>query len=145
MDIKFRIATGKDVPDIVNLCNECFNESTDISKAKKIFARTRFDKNQIYLVGELDGKIVAHTKITIIPTIYDEMSTYAIINHVCVKPDYRRLHIGTKLLDEIFRICKKHKCKDVKLWSKNFRIAAHAMYQKYGFNIIDAKFFEKNI
>jgi hypothetical protein len=29
----------------------------------------------------------------------------------------------------------------ISLWSKNFRQPAHAMYQKYGFEIVDAKFF----
>ena len=103
------------------------------------------DKNQIYLIGSLDNKIIAHAKITIIPTIYEDMNTYAILNHVCVKEEYRRHHVGTKLLDECFKIAYKHNCKTVELWSKNFRVAAHGLYKKYGFDIMDAKFFTKNV
>lgn len=93
----------------------------------------------------MDEKIIAHAKINIIPTIYYNMNTYAILNHICVKPEYRRAHIGTKLLDECFKIAKERGCKTVELWSKNFRAAAHALYRSYGFEVVDAKFFEKKI
>ncbi len=49
------------------------------------------------------------------------------------------------MLDEISRICKERGCKKLALWSKNFRQPAHACYQKYGFEVVDAKFFEKEI
>ena len=35
---------------------------------------TKNDKNQIYLVGTINGQIIAHTKITVIPTIYEKMN-----------------------------------------------------------------------
>lgn len=143
--IRFRTANVADLPGIIALGNEVFGENTKLSEAKKIFRKYEYDENQIYLIGELGGQIIAHAKITIIPTIYDEMGTYAILNHICVKPEYRRAHIGTKLLDHCFAIAKKHGCKKVELWSLNFRTAAHAMYKKYGFEVVDCKFFAKEI
>ena len=145
MEVKFRIATYEDVGAIVDLCNECFDETTSISYAQKIYNETKDDKNQIYLVGDANGKIIAHTKITIIPTIYEKMNTYAIINHVCVKNDYRRHNIATLMLDEVTKICKENKCVAIELWSNNFRQPAHACYKKNGFKVIDAKFFSKEI
>ena len=97
MDVKFRIATENDIEAIVELCNECFFENTDPQKALQIFKDTN-DDNNIYIVGEVDGKIIAHSKITIIPTIYERMGTYSILNNVCVKPEYRRHNIATKML-----------------------------------------------
>lgn len=145
MSVEFKIATIDDIEGIIKLCNECFNEFTDIGYAKKIFLENEHDKNQIYLIGVMDNSIVAHAKINIIPTIYEDMNTYAILNHVCVKPELRREHIGTKLLDECFRISKEKNCKCVELWSKNFRVAAHGLYHSYGFEVMDAKFFTKDI
>lgn len=144
-NLEFKIATIDDVEDIISLCNECFEEKTDLENARKIFLENEADKNQIYLNGIIDGKIVAHTKITIVPTIYGKMGTYAIVNHVCVKPEYRRHGIGTKLLDEASKICKERNVKTIELWSKNFRTAAHACYNKYGFTAEDAKYFTKEI
>lgn len=144
-EIVFRPATETDLADIIGLTNECFDESTPLSYAEKVWQTSGKDQNQIYLNGYIGGQLVAHAKITIIPTIYEEMNTFAILNHVCVKPSMRRHHLGTKLLDEIFRVCREHQVKTVELWSKNFRTAAHAMYKKYGFEVMDAKFFTKEI
>ena len=143
--ITFKEATKDDVADIIALTNECFDEQTPVEYAEQVWAETENDQNQIYVNGYLDGELVAHAKITIIPTIYEDMNTFAILNHVCVKPSARRHHLGTKLLDEVFRICKERNVKVVELWSKNFREAAHAMYKKYGFEVVDAKFFSRPV
>lgn len=145
MEIKFRVATADDIEAIIKLCDECFNEKTDIEYAKRIYEQTKDDKNQIYLVG-MDGDLmVAHAKITIIPTIYEKMNTYSILNHVCVKPEYRRHNIATKMLKECEKISKENNCVAMELWSMNFRHAAHECYKKYGFLVNDAKFFSKEI
>lgn len=145
MEVTFRRATIEDVEGIIELCNECFNEETSLEYANRVFEETKDDKNQIYLVGIVDGKIIAHTKITIIPTMYEKMNTYSILNHVCVKEEYRRHNIATLMLDEATKICKEMGCKAIELWSNNFRQAAHACYNKYGFIVNDAKFFSKDI
>lgn len=139
--IVFRKAVFSDVSEIVSLCNLCFDETTSTEKAKEIFLKTAADQNQIYLVGEVDGKIVAHTKITIVPTIFEEMNTYAILNHVCVHPDYRRCKYAFKMLEEVKNICINSGCVAMKLWSMNFRVPAHSCYKKFGFHVDDAKFF----
>lgn len=145
MKVDFRMATSYDVEKIIELCNFVFEEKTDVSYAKKVYEETNDDKNQIYIVGEAEGKIIAHTKITIIPTIYGDMNTYAILNHVCVHPDYRRHNIATKMLDECEKICKSRGCVCIELWSNNFRTAAHKCYKNYGFIANDTTFFSKKI
>ena len=145
MEVIFRRATFDDVEPIITLCNECFDENTSLDYAKANFKQTENDQNQIYIVGLVDGKIIAHAKLTIIPTMYEDMNTYAILNHVCVKPELRRGHIGTKMLDECFKIAKENNCKCVELWSKNFRVPAHGLYHSYGFDVMDAKFFTKDV
>lgn len=145
MAIEFRIATAADLSDIIALTNECFDEHTSLEYAQKIWSENADDPRQIYLNGYLEDELVAHVKISIIPTIYEEMNTFAILNHVCVKPSVRRQHLGTKLLDETMRICRERGVKTIELWSKNFRVPAHALYHKYGFEVVDAKFFAKEL
>lgn len=145
MDTKFSIATIKDVDEIVDLCNECFFENTNKEDARKAFESTKDDSNQIYVIGRLDGKLIAHTKITIIPTMFEGMETYAILNHVCVKEEYRRHKIATHLLDYVTKICKEKGCISIKLWSGNFRKAAHACYKDYGFEPFECGFFQKKV
>lgn len=145
MKVIFREAEFKDIEDIIKLCDEVFEEKTDLNYAKKVFLDSVNDDNQIYLVGEMDNKIVAHMKITIIPTMYNPMATYAMFNHVCVKKEYRRHNLATKMLRKAEDICKKKKCVKLTLWSNNFRVAAHACYKRFGFKIADASFFEKKL
>ena len=145
MELEFKIATEEDIEGIIKLCNACFNENTSLEYAKKIYNENKNDHNQIYVIGILNDEIVTHAKINIIPTIYEDMNVYAILNHVCVKEELRREHIGTKLLDYCFKIAKDNNCKCVELWSKNFRIPAHSLYHSYGFEVMDAKFFTKDV
>ncbi len=145
MNVKFRNANINDVEEIINLCNECFEENTNLDYATENFKKTIYDENQIYLIGTIDDKIVAHTKITIIPTIFENMKTYSILNHVCVKKEYRRHDIATKMLKECEKISKEKNCYYMELWAKNCRVPAHKCYTKYGFTSNDAKFFSKNI
>lgn len=145
MKVEFRQANIDDIEKIIMLCNECFNESTDTEKAKMIFKESENDPNSIYLVGILDNNIIAHSKITVVHTMYEPMGTYSILNHVCVKPEYRRHGIATQMLEEITKICTLKKCNTMELWSNNVRTAAHACYKKYGFHLDDAGFFSKKI
>lgn len=141
MTVDFRIANESDVESIIKLSNECFDEETSLDYAKRVFNETKNDDNQIYLIGVVNDEVVAHVKITIIPTIYEKMNKYAILNHVCVRPDYRRHNLATKMLEECNKICKDKGCVAMELWSMNFREAAHACYKNFGFHVDDAKFF----
>ncbi len=145
MEVTFRKMKRKDIPAVITLCNEVFNENTSLEYANKTYKKHRKDPNQIYIVGIVDDKIVAHCKISIIQTIYEKMNVYAILNHVGVKEEYRRHGIATKMLDTAFKIAKEHDCKTVELWSNNVRTAAHACYYNYGFKLDDAGFFSKSI
>ena len=76
MNVEFRIATFGDIEGIIKLCNECFKENTDLGYAKKIYKENESDQNQIYIVGVINNEIIAHAKINVIPTIYEDMNTY---------------------------------------------------------------------
>lgn len=145
MNIIFRKANYIDIEGIVKLCNECFDEKTSVKEARLKYEEVVNDKNQIYLVGVIDNKIVSHVKITIVPTIFDGMGSFAILNHLCVSLEYRRHNIATKMLLECEKICRKMNCSQMKLWSMNFRVVAHECYMRNGFKVVDAKFFSKDL
>lgn len=145
MELKFKIAGINDIKGIIELCNDCFGDNTKIEDALKTFEKTQNDPNIIHIIGEIDGKIVAHARIQIIETMFNKMDTYAVLNHVCVNGKYRRRNIATKMLKVIEKVCKEKNCTTIKLWSRNFREAAHACYKKYGFVVDDAAFFSKEI
>lgn len=144
MEVKFMIADVSKIRGIVDLCNECFDEETNYDEAIQLFNEYK-DRNQIYIIGEYEGKIIAHTRIAVVPTIFKDMNTFAILNHVCVKPEFRKHHIATKMLEVVREVCKNHGCTAMKLWSRNYRIPAHTCYKSFGFVADDSTFFSIEI
>ena len=145
MKIQYFIANESHIEGIIKLCNECFEENTSVKKALEIYSKNKNDPNQIYLVAICNNEIIAHTRIAIIPTIFDGMDTFAILNHVCVKNEYRKHKIGTKMLQLVEKVCKERGCTSLKLWSNNSRVPAHTCYKKFGFISNDSTFFSKEI
>ncbi len=145
MEVTFREAKMEDLEGLIALCNECFSENTTIEYAREVFLQNMKDPNTIYLIGVTNGKIVAHTRISIVRTIFSDMNTFSILNHVCVKPEYRRHNLATKMLEIVEKVCLDQGCKSMKLWSNNVRVPAHKCYKKFGFILEEAGFFEKVI
>lgn len=145
INVKFSLADASKIRGIVDLCNEVFEEDTDYEEALRIFNEYKSDRNQIYIIGEFEGRVIAHTRIAIVPTMFKDMGTFAILNHVCVKPEFRKHHIASKMLEVVREVCRNHECTSLKLWSRNFRIPAHSCYKKFGFTQDDAAFFSLDI
>lgn len=145
MEVIFKGLELEDLKSTIDLCNLCFNETTEYEYAKKVFLETRNDPNNIYINGIINGEVVAHAKMTIIKTMYKPMATYAILNHVCVNPNFRRHGLATHLLDVLFKVAKDNNCECIELWSKNFRTAAHSCYKRYGFELEETGFFSKEV
>lgn len=145
MEVTFREARMEDLEGLIGLCNECFSENTSIEYAKEVFLQNQKDPNTIYLIGIMEGKIIAHTRISIVRTMFSDMNTFSILNHVCVKPEYRRHNLATKMLEIVEQICLDQGCKAMKLWSNNIRVPAHKCYKKFGFVLEEAGFFSKKI
>ena len=45
MNVEFKVANYNDVEGIIKLCDECFDEHTNLDYARKIFEENKDDKN----------------------------------------------------------------------------------------------------
>ena len=129
MEVRFKIAEERDIEGIIQLCNACFNEDTPLEYAKAVFQKTKDTGRDFYIVGVVGEEVIAHAKITIVETMYQPMMTYAILNHVCVKPDYRRFKIATHMLTEIENVCKKKGCVKMELWTMTLQMTQNKKIQ----------------
>ena len=57
MELHFRFAKEEDIRELIDVCNECFDETTNYDEALHIFRKTKQDSNQLYLIGLLNGKL----------------------------------------------------------------------------------------
>ena len=146
MKVDFRQMNESDIEETIKLCNLCFDENTNFEDALNVYKKNAIDKTCFYIVGcTEDKKIIAHVRLQFIETMYASMRGYAILNHVCVHPNYRRHKIGTELLTYVSNICRQKNIAEMKLWSNNYRVSSHALYKSFGFDPVDATFYTKKI
>lgn len=79
-----------------------------------------------FLVAKLDDKIVGYIGMWF---VMDECH----IANIAVDTEYRRMGIATKLVNELFKLCKSHKTTYVMLEVRTSNIPAQKLYSKFGF------------
>lgn len=79
-----------------------------------------------YLVAKIDEKIVGYIGMLFV------MDECHVLN-IAVDTNYRRMGIATKLVNELFKHCKKHQTTYVMLEVRVTNIPAQKLYSKLGF------------
>lgn len=82
-------------------------------------------KNTVYIVGELDEKIIAYAGAWLAFNEAEVMS-------VAVLQEYRGRGIGTKLFGELLRLCKESGANAVTLEVRPSNTAAIKLYESFG-------------
>lgn len=133
MDIVIRKYNSSDIDSLNVLLKECYG----ITKVNN-------DTNNIELVADYNNEIVGFLTINL---LHDSVKNtkYCNINYVCVKKEYRNNDIATRMLEEVFNICRNLDIKCIELTSKSSRIEAHGLYEKVGFIKRDTDVFRKEI
>jgi GNAT superfamily N-acetyltransferase len=97
----------------------------------RLWDRILANPGQIYLVAEVDGKIVSACVLVVIDNLTRNATPYAVIENVVTHPDYRKRGIGTRLLTRAQEIAREKGCYKVMLLSG--RKEAIPFYEKSGF------------
>lgn len=82
-------------------------------------------KNTVYIVGELDKKIIAYAGAWLAFNEAEVMS-------VAVLQEFRGLGIGTKLFGELLKLCKERGANAVTLEVRPSNVAAIKIYESFG-------------
>ncbi|GLY18350.1 GNAT family N-acetyltransferase [Kineosporia rhizophila] len=137
-DLTFRRATLSDVPAIVGLLADdrfgATRESPDdLDLYRAAFARVDADPQQLQVVGERDGVLLATAQVTFIPGISRRGATRAIVEAVRVAGTERGAGLGSALMRWILDECRARGCDLVQLTSAVERQDAHRFYRRLGF------------
>ena len=123
--IKLDKMTMEDTAHIALLDKECFaipwSEDSFRAEMENIFAT--------YIVAKDEDKCIGYCGFW---QAYDEGD----ITNVAVDTDYRRQHIGSRLIEEMIRRAKNMKLELLTLEVRRSNIAAQGLYEKYGFEVI---------
>jgi len=90
-------------------------------------------KNNIVFVAEVEEKIVGYLAGSICEQTSYITETFAELDNMCIDDEYRRLGIGTLLMDEFKEYCKENKVQNIKVTASAKNSRAIQFYMKNGF------------
>jgi GNAT superfamily N-acetyltransferase len=91
------------------------------------------DNNQLLLVGEQNGEVIAMLQLTFIPGLSRRGAWRANIEAVRVASQLRGRGIGARLMEEAHQIARKRGCRLAQLTSDQQRPDAHRFYEQLGY------------
>lgn len=118
-----RAAELKDAPEIAEMEKLCFTTPWSLESIQHEIAE---NKLALYVVGEVDGKVVGYVGIWL---IVDEGH----ITNVAVHPDWRRKHIGEAIIKTLIDVTESHGVVAHTLEVRASNIPAQKLYEKFGF------------
>ena len=133
MEIIVRNYQNSDLNSLNVLLDEVYN-------LKKVNSIT----DNIEIVAVKEEKIVGYLTLS---RLHDSVRNiyYFYVNYVCVKREFRRCGIATKLFNYVFDLCSDKNISYIELTSNSSRTEANKLYERLGFNIRNTNVFRKDI
>ncbi len=97
------------------------------------FAVIDADPNQLLVVGEIDGRIVASLQLTFIPGIAHQGAWRAQVEAVRVARALRGQRIGEAMMRHVIALARARGCDRMQLTTNKARDDAHRFYRRLGF------------
>lgn len=124
MNVIVSLMDETDIDDVLEISNLSFSSTWSRSS----YEQELNNSLARYFVAKLDNKIVGFVGTWI---IVDESH----ITNVAVHPDYRKLGIASKLIEEMISYCDKQNCIAYTLEVRAGNKPAISLYEKHGFKI----------
>ncbi len=118
-----RAAVPKDAEEIAEIEELCFASPWSLDTIVHEIVENEL---ALYVVGEVDGKVVGYVGIWL---IVDEGH----ITNVAVHPDWRRKHIGEAIIKALIDVTEKNGVMAHTLEVRASNIPAQKLYRKFGF------------
>jgi GNAT superfamily N-acetyltransferase len=133
LPITIRPATRKDYPSIISLYGKFVeNNKRYTSRKNDSFSAVLKDPDCHIDLAIYKKEITGFISYSIRPVIRYPRPVLE-VEEFFVLEKYRRMKIGTLLMDHVTAICHKRHCHAIFLGSSKERIPAHAFYKKRGF------------
>lgn len=107
--------------------------STTPERAREVFREIARTPGYTLYVGESDGNVVATFALMIMPNIGHCATPAGVLEDIAVAPACQGQGIGRALVAEAMRLCALAGCYKLTLSSNMRRAAAHAFYERLGF------------
>lgn len=140
MNLNYRHAQECDLPDLVEMLadDNLGSKREDISFPlnpgySDAFHNITADPNNELLVVDSDGELAGMLQLTYIPYLTHKGSWRCLIEGVRISKNYRRMGVGTHILQWAIKRAKDRSCSIVQLTSDKQRRDAIRFYEELGF------------
>lgn len=117
--------TMADTKEIAELDKECFA----IPWSQDAFRSEMENSFASYIVAKIENKCVGYCGFW---QAYDEGD----ITNIAVSPNFRRMKIGSKLIERIIKEAREKKLACLNLEVRKSNLPAQKLYEKYGFSVV---------
>jgi ribosomal protein S18 acetylase RimI-like enzyme len=138
--VRFRKARREDLRALLELLNDAKmgNIPEHIGDPlprvyEDAFAVIDADPNQLLLVGEANGRVVASLQLTFIPGIAHQGAWRAQVEAVRVARELRGQRIGEAMMRHVIALARERGCDRVQLTTNKARDDAQRFYRRLGF------------
>lgn len=124
MKISYSLMAFEDVDGVHRISQEAFS----LPWTRDAIQNEVFNLNSQYIIARNDftNEVIGFVGVWII-------AGEASIINIAVDKKYRKLGIGTSLLNHLFKLCTDMNCHDITLEVRESNILAQSMYSKMGF------------
>lgn len=123
-----------DLKEAISIYDNNYNLKTNYEKLFKEYDKICNNPDYHNIVAKLNGKIVGMATIIINHDIVEELHPFLTVWNLGVHKDYRRMKIGTAMLDYIYNYAKDLECDFICLIAEKNNIPGQKFYESLGYN-----------
>jgi GNAT superfamily N-acetyltransferase len=135
--LHIRLACAEDASALLALLSQLHDETepTEPTEAlRDTLGRILATRGRVLLIAELEGTAVGTLDLLVVENLTRGARPWAAIENFVVDRAHRRLGVGRALLDAAVEIASNAGCFKLQLVSHGSRTAAHAVYERAGFD-----------
>lgn len=122
-----------DLKKAISIYDNNHNLKTNYEKLSQEYDNIYNNPDYHNIVVKLDNKIVGMATIVINHDIVEELHPFLTVWNLGVHKDYRRMKIGTAMLDYIYNYAKDLGCSFISLIAEKDNIIAQKFYESLGY------------
>ena len=122
-----------DLREAISIYDNNHNLKTNYKKLFEEYDKIYSNPDYHNIVVKLEGKIVGMATIVINRDIVEELHPFLTVWNLGVHKDYRRMKIGTAMLDYIYNFAKELGCDFISLIAEKDNVIGQKFYESLGY------------
>lgn len=123
-----------ELKEAISIYDSNYNLKTNYEKLFQEYDKIYKNPDYHNIVVKLDGKIVGMATIVINRDIVEELHPFLTVWNLVIHKDYRRMKLGTAMLEYIYNYAKDLGCDFISLIATKDNIIGQKFYESLGYN-----------